>query len=34
MSAPLLISAREQALSAAWEAFLGDVPMTWLGGAQ
>ena len=30
MDVLLLLVARDQALMAAWEAFLSDVPMTWL----
>lgn len=30
MDGVLLMVAREQALVAAWEAFLADVPMTWV----
>jgi hypothetical protein len=30
MTALLIIEARQQAQHAAWVAFLGDVPMTWV----
>jgi|GEM_PF-4992738 len=30
MSAALLLTARQAASMAAWEAFLADVPMTWV----
>ena len=30
MHALLIVTAREQALAAAWDAFLADLPMTWV----
>ena len=34
MNANLIITAREQSLTAAWEAYLADIPMTWLIAAR
>ena len=33
MSALLILTAQQAALEAAWDAFLSDVPMSWIGGA-
>jgi hypothetical protein len=33
MTTLLILTARDQAIAAAWEAFCADVPMTWLQGA-
>lgn len=34
MSTLLILAAQQAALDAAWEAFLSDVPMSWLGVQQ